>query len=523
MAATRETSAVLNSRIDGGADAVEELFSAGLVRFTPEGEPSAQLAEVVPTLENGLWRVFPDGRMETTWRIKDGVKWHDGTPFTADDLVFTVQVNQDREIPEFSHAGFNSLDDVRADDSRTLTAMWKTPYIQADFMFSFQWALPLPRHLLETAYVNSKQVFTQQLYWSRDYVGMGPYKVRSFVPAERLILEANPDYVFGRPTVDEIEVRYITDANTIVANLLSGDVLLSLGPGVSVDQALQVKERWTDGRLEVYPYYGTNVATAQMTNPSPSALAQVQFRRALVHALDRQALIESVQGGLGAVSGFIVPPGAPEFEAVKPAVVDYPYDPRRAVQLIEDLGYRRGGDGIFRDPAGQDLSVEIMVESGDDARERATLVAADNWSRIGLRGTPRILSSELSTAERNEARALRPGFEVAGQTVAMSDPRRLADFNSRDVPTQERRWQGRNRARLQSPEMDEIVDRFFSTVSRSDRIELLKQAASHLTDQVVVISLFHPASPTLISNRLEGVTPRTIRTQNWDAHKWVLR
>lgn len=92
----------------------------------------AALAEAVPTLENGLWATTPDGRMETTWTIREGVRWHDGTPFTTDDLLFTATVGRDREVAILNNAAWASVDDVTALDERTLTIRWREPYIYAD-------------------------------------------------------------------------------------------------------------------------------------------------------------------------------------------------------------------------------------------------------------------------------------------------------------------------------------------------------------------------------------------------------
>src|SRR6266545_606572 len=84
-----------------GADALEELVNAGLANHDSSGSLRPQLAEAVPSLSNGLWRLLPEGRMELTWTIRQAAQWHDGTPFTSDDLLFTYQVGADREVTTF--------------------------------------------------------------------------------------------------------------------------------------------------------------------------------------------------------------------------------------------------------------------------------------------------------------------------------------------------------------------------------------------------------------------------------------
>src|SRR5437867_3721560 len=201
-----------------GIDALEKLVTAGLAVENDQNTLSPQLAEAVPSLETGGWQLFPDGRMETTWHLRPGTRWHDGTPLTVDDLLFTVQVARDRELPVFGHIGVLALDDVEALDPQTIRVRWKQPYIDADRMFGMgtsTFAQPLPKHLLEAAYLENKAGFTDLPYWTTGFVSSGPFRVKDWVSGSHLVLEAFDDYVLGRPKLDEIQVRFILDANTL--------------------------------------------------------------------------------------------------------------------------------------------------------------------------------------------------------------------------------------------------------------------------------------------------------------------
>src|SRR5206468_4097237 len=102
-------------------------FHVGLVVEDDQAELHPALAEAVPSVENGLWRVFPDGRMETTWRIRSGAAWHDGAPFTSDDLVFTATVVMDKQLAELGDIAFESVDGIEAPDSRMVVVRWRQP------------------------------------------------------------------------------------------------------------------------------------------------------------------------------------------------------------------------------------------------------------------------------------------------------------------------------------------------------------------------------------------------------------
>src|SRR5437867_3537063 len=111
-----------------GVDGVQDLVAAGLTQQGKDGNSIPELAEAVPSSDIGLWKVAADGSMETTWHIKPGAQWHDGAPFTTADLVFTLQVARDKDLPIFSEAAHDYITDVVAVDPQTVTVKWKQPY-----------------------------------------------------------------------------------------------------------------------------------------------------------------------------------------------------------------------------------------------------------------------------------------------------------------------------------------------------------------------------------------------------------
>src|SRR6266545_3898103 len=104
------------------------LVHTGLVTLSDQRRLRPMLADEVPSLENGRWKLLPDGRMETSWHIRDSARWHDGTPFTTGDLLFTLQVGRDPEMSAFSSQAFSFIDEGRALDPQSLTVTWKEPF-----------------------------------------------------------------------------------------------------------------------------------------------------------------------------------------------------------------------------------------------------------------------------------------------------------------------------------------------------------------------------------------------------------
>src|ERR1051326_2665915 len=140
-----------------GGDALEDLLNGGLSVVDNAGHAEPQLAEAVPTVANGLWKLMPDGRMETTWRLRPGGAWQDGSPFTVDDLLFTVKLGRDKDLAIFNHTAMAMVEDISAGDGGTIAVRWKQPYIQADTMFTRRIAMPRPQHVLAPTYADNPE------------------------------------------------------------------------------------------------------------------------------------------------------------------------------------------------------------------------------------------------------------------------------------------------------------------------------------------------------------------------------
>lgn len=513
-------SAKLNSAAGAGgapgAGEIEMMLNNGLALESNGGALHAQLAEAVPSVENGLWKLLPEGRMETTWRIRDGAFWHDGTLFTAEDVLFTARVEQDRDLPIFRNVAHANVDSVEAPDARTVTIHWKRPFIQADRMFTNSLGMPMPRHLLEKTYLEDKANLENLPYWSREFVGTGPYRLKEFTPGSGVVLDANQRYALGRPRIDQITVRFILDPSTIAANILAGEVDTNMGGRLSVEWATQIVNQWRGGgRMALEVTRSMITAYPQFINPNPTVLLDVQFRRALLHAVDRQQLLESLNGGHGILAHAVISPTHAEWKDVESSVVKYEYDPRLASQLVGNLGYTRGSDGIFRDVAGQRLTIEVRTTSNDDGQMKTMATTADYWQQAGV-GVDQVASPPQRASDR-EYRATRPAFEIVRQPNGVKEMSRLYGGNT---PLPENDFTGVNRSRHRNPDFDALIDRFLVTIPREERMGTLRQIVHYMSDQVIILGMFWDPGPVVIANRLKNVSdPGDV----WDVHLWEVQ
>ena len=501
-----------------GVDEVEKLIAAALtIQDGVTGANIPQLAEDAPTLENGQWKVFPDGRMETTWRLKSNARWHDGTPVSTADLLFTTEVGQDQELALLSHPGYKSIESVEAMDDRTVVVRWKQPYIEADRMFSHGFALPLPKHLLGGPYVDNKAGFLELPYWTSEFVGTGPFKLREFARNSHMIVQANDQYVLGRPPVAEITVRFMSDPNVLIAALLAGDIELSLGRGLSLEQAIQVSAQWQNGKIDVKPANWV-AFYAQHLTPNPPAIGDVRFRRALLHAMDREQMSQALQDGRAPVAHSFLWANAPEYPEMERHIVKYPYDLTAAARIMEGMGFTKGANGFYQDATGQPLAaVEARTNAGDDLKDKMLFATADYWNRFGIRTETMITPRQI--ASDRELRATYPGFDLVRQPY---DPIR---FYGPESPLPENRFRGNNRGRYINPELDSLIDRYYVTIPSRERLQIEAEMLAILTSDVAALGVLYTAEPILIGNRLINVAnakpPEAVET--WNAHVWDVR
>jgi peptide/nickel transport system substrate-binding protein len=499
----------------------QPLVQAGLSNIDDRGVLQPVLAEAVPTFDNGLWTLLPDGHMEMTWRLRPEARWHDGTPFTSDDVLFTFEVGQDPELPAFQNLTYRSVESLEAPDALTLTLKWKEPFIGADRLFGAERSSrPLPRHRLGDAHHNNKASFLDLPYWTQEYVGAGPYRIQEWVPGSTLALEAHAGYALGRPRIDEIEVRIVADANAIVASLLSGafDFASSVA---SVDPGILLRDQWRDGVVIFALDAGWICLYPQFVDPRPAVVADVRFRRALVHAIDRQALADAIGAGIAPVAHTWLYPNQPEYREIESRVSHYEYDPRLAGQMLTELGYARHPDGIYYDTAGRRLEVELRSGPAEQVSKPADAMS-DYWQQLGV-STTRVPTSPQQTQDF-QREATFPAFLVrAGPAdtealVSLHSSRARLASNGFRAPAPP------NVSRYTNAEMDALIERYRATIPMPERIEVIGEIIRHAAEQVAVAGIYYLATPIAVGNRLMNFTPAPGPAGIiWNAHEWDVR
>lgn len=402
--------------------------------------------------------------METRITIKPGVTWHDGTPYTTEDIVFTDRVDHDRSLPQGVQVAHQFLDRMEAVDSRTVVMYWKQPFIQADRYPSRN---SLPAHILKASYDADRQSILSHPYLATEFVGTGPFKVAHYEPGVGVTLTAFDQYVLGRPKLDQIEVRFILDLSATMANILSGEVDMTLGRGLSTEQGVQLEQQWRNGRV-AYDYKSWLAIYRQFIDPNPPAISSLPFARGLMHSLDRQEMVDVLQYGKAAVAEIPLDLTHPYFNEIINRVPRYPYDPRRAAEYFQQAGYTRAADGVLTNTAGQRLEVEIRTTGELDIHLKTIAAMADYLRKAGMVVNEVVIPTLL--AGDRPYRVTYPGLQLLRQ--GYGEDSLVGFLHSSRLPTPENGYVGGNNSRYNNPEWDALLDRYAVTIPYRERMQV---------------------------------------------------
>jgi len=340
------------------------LWCARLFVIDDHERMQPELALSVPTRENG--GVSADGRT-IVYRLRPGVRWQDGAPFDATDVLFSwQQVMNPRNVVQ-SQDFYDQVSAIEVPDPRTAVVHLKQP--QAGFVATFftNYCL-VPQHLLRgMADLNHAD-------YNRLPIGTGPFRIVENQPGTYIRFVANPDYWRGPPKLKEIDYHFIPDATTLLTQIRTHE--LDLYRDVPAVQALEAS---SIPRTVVYRYPFTRYADIGF-NAGHQALADLRVRQALVYAMDVHALIHEVTHDEYLPADSDQPPWRWTHSS---AVVHYAYDPVRAGALLDAAGWHRGTGGLrFKD--GQPLQLELVGLANDATAIRSEQVLQAQWRAAGI-------------------------------------------------------------------------------------------------------------------------------------------
>jgi peptide/nickel transport system substrate-binding protein len=471
-----------------------DMMYSGLVRFDASGAPSPDLA--------ASWTVSDDGRTYV-FTLQDAAAWHDGTPVTADDVVFTFRTilapavnsiwasrfGQIEGAAAYRAGESDELPGVVAVDERTVRFELTAPLAAFLPLLSVQTAI-MPAHLLGDV---APEALAESDFWLAP-VGSGAWRFVQYESGQYIEYEANPAYHLGAPGFDRLFQR-IGTADTLLVQLQRGEVDVAPVPITE----LELVERMEDVTLLQLP---TSIVQALNLNLDRPALADLRVRQAIAHAIDKQMLVDIVISGASVPTD--TPVAAPDW-ALSDDLVRYPYDPERARELLAEAGW---------DPA---TVLTLRYPTGNRGRELSAPVIQQALAAVGIQVELSISDFATLTAD-----AVAGDFDLLLLANAIvGDPDYISSqFTSTTIPPN-----GVNYMRYRNERVDELLALGKVTPRIEDRAPIYAEFQRIITEELPRVHLYIDPEIYGISDRLEGLDPGNglglLRNLYWNLHEWT--
>ena len=347
---------------------ITQMTQAFLVKYDDHNRPYPELVTIVPTQANG--GITPDGKT-ITWHLRKGVRWSDGAPFSADDVVFSTQVVLNPANNEVGRDGWNLIAKIDEPDKYTVVYHLKkpySPYIPTFFGSAGANPTVLPKHLL-ARYPNINNV-----PYNAKPVGIGPFRVADWKRGESVELEPNPYYFRGVPKLQRITYKLIPSRDTLLTLMQTGDV--DLWPEVQPSYIVQVKAI-SRIQTEVRPGIYYSHLDFNVTRP---LVSDVRVRQAIRLAIDRREMVQKIAHGYAVLQESVISPVLPFAPKGIPFVE---HDANRAMQLLDAAGWKVGPGGI-RVKDGQRLSLQFPYYTGVSTADDTVEMIREELRAVGI-------------------------------------------------------------------------------------------------------------------------------------------
>lgn len=458
---------------DSASHSVAGQIYNGLVKYDKDLRLVGDLAE--------SFNVAPDG-LTITFKLRRNVRWHDGAPFTARDVLYTYRVIIDPKTPTAYSEDFKQVASATAPDPYTVVVRYKSPFAPA--LASWGTAM-LPAHLLEGTDITKSPL-------ARQPVGTGPFRFKEWLAGQKIVLEANQDYFEGRPYLDHYVYRVIPDTSTMYMELKAGGVdLMGLTP---VQYARQTDSERFRGAFNKYRYPSNSYLYLGYNLRHP-LFKDVRIRRAMTAAINKDELIQGVLFGMGQKAHGPIVPGRWAYNG---AVEDIPYDPPHARQLLAEAGWQPGEGGLlFKD--GKPLSFTILTNQGNQQRLMTAQIIQQRLQQVGIDVRIRVVEWAAFLKEFID----KGNFEVVLLAWMISqDPDMYDIWHSSKTKPGELNFIG-----YANHEVDRLLEAGRSTFDLEKRKQAYFRIQEILAEEQPYTFLYVPDALPAVSARMRGIEP----------------
>jgi peptide/nickel transport system substrate-binding protein len=489
------------------------------VLMTSEWKFLPAMVEKVPSRKDGDWKVNADGSMQVTWKLRKGFTWHDGKPVTAEDYIWAWRVEVHPDFPASDRSIAERVENIFAPDPYTLVVKWKKKYALANHYIAGSGILP--KHVTERLFRANPAKFLEAWGTSVPTIGDGPYILKEWQKGSSMTLEANPAWpgVPGvlpeKPAVRRVVFRFITDTNTIIANVLSGaadgvdETAIPFVQGLELEQRLKNEGR-TDIVLKsepglIWEHIDMNVDNVHLKDK--------RVRQALIYAINREELVQQLFQGKQPVSHTFLPD---KHYGYNKNAKKYAYDPARARALFGEAGYTAGSDGVLQ-KGGQRLSLTFVTTAGNRTRESVQQILQSQWKAVGVEVK---IQNQPARSYFGDTLPTRK-FELAMYAwVKSPDSDCESEMTSDHIPGGGQAG-GQNYPGYRNAEVDRLCHAVPETLDEGERAEMLRQAQAIWAEDLPSIPLYLRADYTAHKAGLQNWLPTSSQVPiTWNGGQW---
>ncbi len=438
------------------------LIEPGLVAIADDGLPVPDLAERIETPDDHTYEIT----------LREGLRFQDGSPLSADDVVATYESLRDPALGSPLASKYRELTKVEALDARTVRFTLDHPF--APFLVDLVMGIvPARRQAAPSAHD-----------FGRAPIGAGPFRFESWVDEEHLLLAANPSYWRGKPALGHLLVQTVRDETTRALQLMHGKADFCIGAmspplfGVLGQSPI----------LDILSVPGADTAYLMFQLDDP-VLREVRVREAIASAIDRAGIVRYKFLGHARVGASLLPPGN---WAIDEALVPPPFDPAKAKRLLDEAGHPRLGEAP--------RFVLNYRTSTDRFRRSIAQVISDQLEDVGI--GVHLTPLEFGTFFQE----IRKGnFQLASLKWPVVEPDLLSwVFASWSIPTPDNGYLGANRGHYRNAELDDLLDRARMELGRDDRREAYLASQRIVARDLPYVILWHEDSNAIVRKGYRG-------------------
>ncbi|MBS0526764.1 MAG: peptide ABC transporter substrate-binding protein [Proteobacteria bacterium] len=497
---------LLNSMLAGAF--INSMTERPITVFDPDWKLVCLLCTELPTVENGHARIVdlpPDDKgvvrkgMEVDIELRP-MTWGDGTPVTARDFQFTIDVGRHPQSGVPSVEDYRRILKVEIKDDRHFTITRD----RVTFDYNVLDFFPLPAHIEKPIFDADPAEYRTRTTYDADPanpgLAYGPYRVVEVVPGSRIALERNPHWSGAPPQFRRILIKFFENSSSLEANLLSGNVDYVPGEsGLSFSQSLAFEQRHADRYNVVFkPSLTYGHIDVNLDNP---LLGDVRVRRAILMAIDRKTISDKLFHGKQPVADGNVNPLDPMYS---PAARPYAYDPAQAKELLDEAGFRQVATGERRNARGQRLSLVLDYASGNRASDQVAQVIQSELRRVGIELRLKAAPARIYFGNLNKRKFDSLAF-YSWVTSPGSVPR--TTLHSTEIPSAENGWSGQNFPGYRNPEMDRALDGAERELDPVRRRAFFADILRLYADDLPALPMYFRVDSFVIPKTLTGVVP----------------